>query len=141
MAHPLYIHTYIHTYKEVYFTIVNPSSTRRRQTQKRNCKFNAELGFLSCTEERHGKPSAEYVKEGLNEVRNSPWSAPVLLVRKKRLNGKSKYRFCIDFRALNAMKKFDSFPLPKFEETTSVLAGSKYFSVIDCYSGFSEVNI
>jgi len=37
--------------------------------------------------------------------------------------------------------KFDPYPLPVFEETTSSLFGSKYFSVLDSYSGFWQVAI
>jgi len=71
----------------------------------------------------------------------SPWSSPVVLVPNKSENGVPKYRFCVDFRALNAVTKYDSYPLPRFEETTSTLSGSKYFSVLDCYSGFWQINI
>ena len=49
--------------------------------------------------------------------------------------------FCVDFRALNSVTKFDPYPLPVFEETVSSLFGSKYFSVLDCYSGFWQVSI
>jgi len=37
--------------------------------------------------------------------------------------------------------QFDTYPLPVFEETVSTLHGSKYFSVIDCYSGFGQIKI
>jgi len=38
--------------------------------------------------------------------------------------------------------KFDIYPLPVFEETTSNLHGSKYYSVVDCYSGsFWQISI
>jgi len=47
----------------------------------------------------------------------------------------------VDFRALNAVTQFDTYPLPVFEETVATLHGSKYFSVIDCYSGFWQVKI
>ena len=60
---------------------------------------------------------------------------------KKSENGVPKYRFCVDFRALKAVTKYDSYPLPRFEHTTSTLSGSKYFSVLDCYSGFWQINI
>jgi len=72
---------------------------------------------------------------------NSPWSAPAILVPKKSLDGKPKYRFCVDFRALNAVTKFDPYPLPIFEEASAALHGSKYFSVLDCYCGFWQVGI
>jgi hypothetical protein len=42
--------------------------------------------------------------------------------RETNLNGKPKYRFYVDFRALNAVTKFDRYPL-------TTLAGSQYFSV------------
>jgi len=71
----------------------------------------------------------------------SPWSAPAILVPKRSPDGKPKFRFCVDFRALNSVTKFDSYPLPVFEETTAILFGSKYFSVLDCYSGFWQVSI
>ena len=78
-----------------------------------------------------------------NTIRESqsPLSAPAILVPKKSLDGKPKYRFCVDFRALNAVTKFDPYPLPTFEETTSTLHGSKYFTVLDCYSGCWQVSI
>jgi len=47
----------------------------------------------------------------------------------------------VDFRALNSVTKFDSYPPPVFEETTSTFYGSKYFAVLDCYSGFWQVSI
>jgi hypothetical protein len=83
----------------------------------------------------------DMLKKGVIRESNSPWSAPVILVPKKSTDGKPKYRFCVDFRALNALTKFDSYPLPRFEETTSTLAGSKYFSVLDCYLGFWQIEI
>jgi hypothetical protein len=37
--------------------------------------------------------------------------------------------------------RFDTYPLPVFEETTAGLYGSKYFTVLDCFSGFWQVSI
>ena len=39
------------------------------------------------------------------------------------------------------MTKFDTYPLPVFEETTSNLHGSKHYSVLDCYSGVWQISI
>jgi hypothetical protein len=72
---------------------------------------------------------------------NSPWSAPIVLVPKKSAQGQPKYRFCVDSRLLNKVTKFDSYPFPKFEETTSTLAASRLFTVLDCYPGFCQISI
>jgi hypothetical protein len=56
---------------------------------------------------------------------NSPWAERAILVPEKTPDGKTKCRFCVDFRALNAVTKFASYPLPVFEETTSTLHGSR----------------
>jgi hypothetical protein len=83
----------------------------------------------------------DMLKKGVIRESNSPWSAWAILVPKRSLDGKPKYRFCVDFPALNAITKFDSYPLPRFDETTASLHGSRYFTVLDCHSGFWQVNI
>jgi len=72
---------------------------------------------------------------------STPCSASAILFPKKSQDGKPKFGFCVDFRALNSVTQFDPYPLPVFEETTSTLYGSKYFTVLDCYSGFWQVSI
>jgi hypothetical protein len=79
--------------------------------------------------------------KGIIRPSMSPWSAPAILVPKRTLDAKPKYRFCVDFRALNAVTKFDCYTLPAFEESTATLRGSKYFTVLDCQSGFWQVPI
>jgi len=79
--------------------------------------------------------------KGVISPSHSPWSSSVVLVPKKSENGVPKYTFCVDFRVLNAVTKYDSYPLHRSEETTSTLSGSKYFSVLDCYPGFWQINI
>jgi len=81
------------------------------------------------------------LQNGVFRQNNSPWSAPAILVPKKSEDGKPKFRFNVDFRALNAVTKFDSYPLPRFDETTSTLFVSKYFTALDCYSGFWQAKI
>ena len=65
--------------------------------------------------------------KGIVRASSPPWSAPAILVPKKTADGKQKYRFCVDFRALNAATKFDPYPLPVFEETMSTLSGRDTF--------------
>jgi len=83
----------------------------------------------------------DMLNKGVIEESSSPWSSPAILVPKRSPDGTPKYRFCVDFRALNAVTQFDTYPLPLFGETVSTLHGSKYFSVLDCYSGFLQIKI
>jgi hypothetical protein len=62
----------------------------------------------------------------------------VILVPKKSTDGKPKYRYCVDFCALNPS---DGYPLARFKKTTSTPAGCKYFSVLDCCSGFWQIKM
>jgi hypothetical protein len=75
------------------------------------------------------------------EPSHSPWGAVALLVPKKSLYGKPKDRFCVDVHALNKITTFDNYPLSVFDETVSTLHGSRYFLVIDLYSGFWQIKI
>ena len=78
--------------------------------------------------------------KGVIRPSHSPWSTPVFLMSKKTENEVPRCRACVDFRALNAVTKYDSFSLPRFEETASTLSDSKYFSVLDCHTGLWKIN-
>jgi hypothetical protein len=82
------------------------------------------------------KQVTEMLDKGVIRESKSPWSAPAILVKKKSPDGKPKFRFCVDFRALNSVTNVDAYPLPKIDETTSNLHGSRYFTVLDLFSGF-----
>lgn len=54
----------------------------------------------------------------------SPWSSPIVLVRKK--DGST--RFCVDYCKLNKVTHKDSYPLPRIDNTLEALCGAKYVS-------------
>jgi hypothetical protein len=57
----------------------------------------------------------------------SPWSSPVVLVRKKNV----ELRLCVDYRKLNDVTKIYCSPLPWINDTLYTLAGAKWFSTLD----------
>jgi hypothetical protein len=69
----------------------------------------------------------DMLKKGVIEESNSPWSAPAILVPKKSLDGRPKYRFCVDFRALNAVTQFDTYPLPLISRRAQRYMGASTF--------------
>jgi hypothetical protein len=81
------------------------------------------------------------IKERSNSEKSISLVSPGDTSPEKSLDGKPKYRFCVNFRALNAATKFDSYPLPHLQDSISSLFGAKYFSILDCYSWFWQGNI
>ncbi|CAF4468618.1 unnamed protein product, partial [Didymodactylos carnosus] len=73
--------------------------------------------------------------QGRIEESNSPWSSPVVLVKKKD----KSVRFCIDYRKLNAITTKDAYPLPKIGEIFDQLAEPVYFTKLDFKSGYFQI--
>uniref|UniRef100_A0A669CY19 ribonuclease H n=1 Tax=Oreochromis niloticus TaxID=8128 RepID=A0A669CY19_ORENI len=74
---------------------------------------------------------------GIIEESHSPYASPVVLVRKK--NG--ELRMVVDYRRLNNLTKKDAYPLPRIEETFTLLSGSKWFTVLDLKSGYYQLEV
>jgi transposase InsO family protein/dUTPase len=74
---------------------------------------------------------------GVIEESVSPWSSPIVLVRKKS----GELRMCVDYRKLNAKTVKDSYRIPTIEELIDTLGGAKWFATLDLSSGYHQVMI
>ncbi|XP_072072144.1 uncharacterized protein [Arachis hypogaea] len=78
-----------------------------------------------------GLLEAEFIKE----LEYSTWLSNIVLV--KKANG--KWRMCVDYSDLNKACPKDSFPLPNIDTLVDSVAGYRFLSFMDAYSGYNQI--
>lgn len=77
----------------------------------------------------------QMLRDGIIEPSSSPWSSPVVLVKKPS----GKVRFCIDFRKVNDLSIKDAYPLPYISRVLDKLREANYISTIDLKNGYWQI--
>ena len=83
------------------------------------------------------KQAHEMIADGLVGHSTSPYSAPILLERKKC----GGWRFLTDFRKVNDSCNKVVFPLPRIEDSIQRLEKPRFFSSMDLTKGFWQIPI
>jgi transposase InsO family protein len=93
---------------------------------------------LSPLESRTAKETVqELLEAGLIQPSKSPYSAPILFVKKTD----GTLRMVLDYRILNKKTIRDRFPIPRISDLLDRLGNAKIFSKLDLMSGFFQVRV
>ncbi len=72
---------------------------------------------------------------GVIEESHSEWASPIVLVPKTD----GSVRFCVDYRKVNAVSKFDAYPMPRVDELLDRLGAARFYSTLDLTKGYWQI--
>ncbi|XP_044066818.1 uncharacterized protein LOC122882921 [Siniperca chuatsi] len=75
------------------------------------------------------------LKMGVIEESNSAWCSPIVLVGKKD----GTIRFCVDYRKVNDVSRFDNYPMPRVDKLLDRLGTARFFTTLDLTKGYWQI--
>ncbi len=72
---------------------------------------------------------------GVIEESHSDWASPIVLVPKTD----GSVWFCVDYRKVNAVSKFDAYPMPRVDELLDRLGAARFYSTLDLTKGYWQI--
>jgi hypothetical protein len=84
------------------------------------------------------KQVTKFLKDGILEVFQSPYGAPVLFVPKP--NGRG-LRLCVEYRALNSITIKNRCTIPRIDDLLDAVAEIAYFTSLGLNSGYHPILI
>lgn len=103
-----------------------------RPIQKPQCRLNPHLKDI-VKEELQKLLDVDFIYL----ISDNKWVSPLVVVPKK--NG--KWQICVDYRKLNKATQKDHFPLPFIDQVLDTLVGKKFFSFLDGFCGYNQIQI
>ena len=82
----------------------------------------------------------ELLELGVIEKSRSPWSSPLMILKKSKEKG-GGWRVVVDLRLVNNKTKNWVYEIPRVEEYLNSLGNSSYFSILDAAKGYFQVPI
>lgn len=77
------------------------------------------------------------LRDDVVEPSSSPWSSPILLVKKPS----GGYRFVVDYRKVNQVSKKDAYPIPYVSSILDRLRECRYLSSLDIKNAFWQIGM
>ncbi|XP_054841809.1 uncharacterized protein LOC129333892 [Eublepharis macularius] len=77
----------------------------------------------------------EMLRLGVIRPSTSEWRSPIVLVPKPD----GSVRFCVDYREVNKVAKFDAYPMPRADVLIDQLGTARYLSALDLTKGYWQV--
>ncbi|MCH79841.1 retrotransposon protein, partial [Trifolium medium] len=130
----------LHTYKDLFKT---PSALPPSRSHNHSIPLIEGANPVKVKSYRYPHSQKEQIErmvqdmlqQGIIQPSTNPFSSPIVLVKKKD----GTWRFCTNYRALNALTIKDSFPIPTVDELLDELCGARYFSKLDLRSGYHQI--